>query len=357
MALEKAQIRKTIIQAATSLGRHPPDFGSLAPAPDSSGTATPLAVTSADNPKKRKLMGIIDQTTEAEINMIPDSEVRELFRKYSDLQGGMPQPQEEPSGEQISGVRELLRADSAPYVDFAVFGPYGKRQAKMLRFEAQVFVAGQLVTRQVKGPSNFDAWRSAWRVYQVTMMILEASPPGPLDEYEENIRKLNQELPGSWGMIAAADDMMRSEYWERIRREVEAQVAAGTFRGQWLPKQPWATVLRESASNRAWWDEHVRTPALVANLVGRNQTPNRAQSNPTPRPKAKAKSGLRGDSRADGRHIRYQGTEICFSWNRSSSGCAQGQQCPQKRLHVCEWCLGPHRAVDCTSSKKKASSQ
>eukprot|EP00971_Amphidinium_carterae_P308622 6132899-Amphidinium_carterae.3 len=60
---------------------------------------------------------------------------------------------------------------------------------------------------------------------------------------------------------------------------------------------------------------------------------------------AKPKTGLSKDIRGDGHHIRSGGKELCFTWNRQASGCQSS--CPWGRLHVCEWCLQSHRAVEC----------
>ena len=65
-----------------------------------------------------------------------------LLANFDESNGGLPQPQEEPTGEQLSALAEVLRGDAAPYCDFAVWGPYGRRQARMLRFTAQVWVGG-----------------------------------------------------------------------------------------------------------------------------------------------------------------------------------------------------------------------
>ena len=56
--------------------------------------------------------------------------------------------------------------------------------------------------------------------------------------------------------------------------------------------------------------------------------------------------------RPDGRYLTAEGGgELCYLWNRSSSGC--GETCRQGRQHQCEWCRGPHRAVDDSCPSKK----
>ena len=52
-----------------------------------------------------------------------------------------------------------------------------------------------------------------------------------LDEYEEMIRSLSEKIPSHWGIIARADDVMRSEVWERIRRAIEEQLRRSVYQG------------------------------------------------------------------------------------------------------------------------------
>eukprot|EP00971_Amphidinium_carterae_P323534 6429354-Amphidinium_carterae.1 len=75
-----------------------------------------------------------------------------------------------PTAEQLSCLRVKLQGDAVPYVDFSLFGPYGKRQAKMMKHAAQIFVGGELVAKQMPGPPNFAAWRQCFRVYRVAMI-------------------------------------------------------------------------------------------------------------------------------------------------------------------------------------------
>ena len=105
------------------------------------------------------------------------------------------------------------------------------------------------------------------------MLVLKACKPGPLDEYEETIRHLN-ELYGerSWGVIARADDVMRSEGWERHRRDLEDQLRRGVYKHPHDAATPWASVIRDAARDRDYWQENVKDICL---LTGRHGCPDR----------------------------------------------------------------------------------
>eukprot|EP00971_Amphidinium_carterae_P173892 3446947-Amphidinium_carterae.1 len=72
--------------------------------------------------------------------------------------GGRPHLREEPSAEQLSGLAYLLRRDEAPYTDFAVWTADGRQNSRLMRFQAQVWIGSELVTKMLKGPPNFSAW-------------------------------------------------------------------------------------------------------------------------------------------------------------------------------------------------------
>eukprot|EP00971_Amphidinium_carterae_P299578 5952098-Amphidinium_carterae.1 len=193
--------------SAVQLGRPAPTWGGVALL--YLAAAAPEAIVPAQ--RKRKFSTLIDQT--AEMDVTPDAGSRE------------------PSGEQLSAFKTLLDDDRAPYCDFAIWGPFGRRQGKLLCFQAQVFVYGELHTKMMAGPNTFEAWRPCWRVLRIAMILLQTSLPGPLDEYEERIRKLLQDFLDSWGLIATAQDSMRAEFWGRTGRGIERQLQAGAYPG------------------------------------------------------------------------------------------------------------------------------
>ena len=107
-----------------------------------------------------------------------------------------------------------MASGRAPYTEFAVFGPYGRRYSKLRKFEAQVFVHGELTTRMLRGPASFEAWKACWRVFRSCMLMLRAATPSALDAYKEGIRMLVTLYPGAWGVIQVADETVRGEQWD-----------------------------------------------------------------------------------------------------------------------------------------------
>ena len=193
-----------------------PSFGAPLPAQSLAPGLTTEAKPTTDDPagSKRKFADVLEQGMPGEFYLLPDGDIRWARAAYINITGSEPPEHARPTKEQLSAVASLLRSESAPYCDFAVFGPYGRRQAKARRFEAQTFVDGRLQTRMISGPSNFEAWRAIWLTFRTCLISLEAVPPGVLDSYEEGVRQLSPLHPAHWGVIVRADDTVRAERWE-----------------------------------------------------------------------------------------------------------------------------------------------
>jgi hypothetical protein len=57
--------------------------------------------------------------------------------------------------------KRLVTQDTAPYVDFAIFVPFGQRASKASKFRTYTLTATGYVTKDLPGPANFTQWRTA----------------------------------------------------------------------------------------------------------------------------------------------------------------------------------------------------
>ena len=104
-----------------------------------------------------RLSHIVDPTLNAGLVSLPASDVRQMFAKYLATRGGNPDKSIEPTHDQLSAVKQLLECDVAPYVDFAIFGPYGRRLLEDLTFYAFIPQPdGSWARRQLDGPSSYE---------------------------------------------------------------------------------------------------------------------------------------------------------------------------------------------------------
>ena len=368
LPLERGVIVRALTEGASAIGFQQPDLGQ---------TQKAEAVGA-----KRKMSAVIDQALDSEFVGMTEAGVRDLFNKFDRDQDGLPLAYEEPSAEQLQALKEVIAADRSPYADFAVWGPFGRRQQKLMKYNAMIWLGGELIHKQMTGPGSFLAWRKCWRVFRCAMLLLDACKAGPLDEYEERIRSLSDVYPAYWGVIARADEVMRSEEWERLRRNVESLRARSVYQHTFDTKRPWAAVIRDAARHPIYWNENVKELIAVStssrsstagvaqalNLAvapsgsgaGASSTAQGYQAPPPSFPsggkKGEGKRAKRGNGKqqSNRQSKNAAGVEICFMWNRSVDGCVATGPCPKGRAHQCELCLGPHRATDASCPKKPA---
>jgi hypothetical protein len=219
--------------------------------------------------------------------------------------------------------------------------------------------------------------------------------------YAKKIEKFNETYGAlCWWLITQADQRMRSEQMERIRRRLELEKQTATAAGSTHPLDdtvPWDLCFEEAAGDARYWDEelHAKAVLYITHIKSKHQltdpghgmgTESSARagsaggSHQGEGQHAKRKkqshggrggrgSGHKSDSRSasqapsgsskgygknkgkakqvDGRfRVDASGNEICWSWNKSESGCAE--VCAAGRAHVCEWCRSSkHRSFQC----------
>jgi hypothetical protein len=311
------------------------------PAPSQAPVVTHAPVAVAPPPSmKRKMSDVLDQVdSETTYELLDPTSLGALRLAYIDVCGGPPPDSSLPSSEQMSALKTRLSSGTAPYVDFAVFGPFGKRFAKHRKFDAQVFVDNTLTNRLLHGPSDFAAWTGSWKVFAVAMTSLKAASPATLNLYYDGIRSLVEMFPNYWGVIFQADEKLRCE---RLDRALENHLMAGNS----LEHSTWNILLREMAygspyatpSATHWWTVNVVLPCqsaagmnLVTRLEGSQTMPDFQGTNSRP-------SGTQPIKKT-----------LCSIWN--NGGCAE--ICPYNDRHLCLTCGKGHRELDCHKALSK----
>ena len=87
---------------------------------------------------------------------------------------------------------------------------------------------GTYFSRELPGPSTPQQWEAAWDLFTVAAIMLDIASPMILDRCKKHIKALVTEWADCWHLIALADDKMRAEQWERIRRQIVNEIDGGT---------------------------------------------------------------------------------------------------------------------------------
>ena len=98
---------------------------------------------------KRKFSSILAPGDDREFSVLPPKMQRKLEEVFARKSGGAAREHEEVRGKQLSALAARLAVDEAPYTDFSVWGPYGKRALKAASRRAQIFAGGALTHHQV----------------------------------------------------------------------------------------------------------------------------------------------------------------------------------------------------------------
>jgi len=330
----------------------------------------------------------VDQAQDRDLTNLDGTTVRRMFTDYENKRGGMPQPEHEPTTEQISAVAQLIHADLTPYADFSVFGPQGRRVQKKLMFQAQNFCIDSQTWKKVElpGPSDLPTWWKCWLVYQTTMLLGDWVSAEPLAKYGEFIRNLLEQFgPSVWFIVYQADIRMRSEQFERIRRDLQIGYdrtpIAERAHFPIDPQRPWNAVFTKAVDeaytpSQAFWRREanekcfmflarLRTAAALtddgmANLLGgegkgkgkrtRQRGWGSSAEKASPGGPGKQTQPAKGSpggkaNPPGGKQQNGKGTDTCRKFNE---GTCSGAECPNGYIHKCKICgTYKHGASQC----------
>ena len=234
-------------------------------------------------------------------------------------------------------------------MDMGVWGPYGERLARQMKFTSQVLKDGQWKSVELPGASSITAWEESWRIFRTAAIMLNLASSAVLDRYASEFKQRVAEYPDCWHIAAQADVRCRSEWWTaELRRQEEFHQAHPGW-SNFSQLQPWNGVIKSAASCAEFWHREFEKPALLYKMNG--PKPMRAVPDP-PAPVGFRPGGSSNERRGydpkrrDGRFFKsVGGVNICYDWARCEDGCSE--VCPKGMAHICEWCRQPHRTIHC----------
>ena len=242
--------------------------GGGAPDPSAGGSPT----------KKVKMSAAVDQLDETEVELLTTADIDAAYINFREAVGAEPMPDADPTVEQITAmVTKVLKRKEAPYADFSVLTPYGRRtqkQAKARNFLLQA--DGTWKTVEIPGPPTYSAWAACWKIYRTVLLTIK-HPANPvahrpaehvltvaaLEEYFNRIAELNEEFPEAWHLVMQAEDRCRGEQFDRYHRELIRAKNEGRLpiNLDFDPFRPWVGVFQYAARCQEYWDRTVVRPA------------------------------------------------------------------------------------------------
>ena len=368
------------------------------------GARVPATGSASVKERVLKMSSLVDQMDESELLPPEVEQVNRWHGKYILAMGALPEECEEPSSAQLAALDKRVRSGQPPYVDFAVWLPYGRRSEKSHKFRVYVPLGnGEIQVREQPGPANFQAWMASWRVFKAAAIMLDVITLASLSRYEKAIERLVLQWPACWGLIGAAEDKARSERWMRLQRRTIADRDSGRpTPPDWTETKPWSALMVTLATDLEFWTEQVHIPATAWMANGQRGAPRvaaeeailhhlpiggmdsdaggkddhgagdrRKQANRDKRAAKKRRwaeereelaklrkgagshQGGPGKGSGKGKSKDQTGEALCYSWAGKFGPCAGvpvGGKClcTVKRVHKCRKCLSPaHQDADC----------
>ena len=163
----------------------------------------------------------MDPTDDSEFSPAARSQAETWFRHYRIVALGTPEEDGEPTAEQLQALHVKVQIlHSARHEGLTIGGPFNKKVARIR--EVVVWLPqpdGTYLKKDIPRPANFAAWSTSGQD-----MMTECT----WTRYRKRIERLPPRWPEVWYVIALADDKMRAEGSERIRRHIESSIANGS---------------------------------------------------------------------------------------------------------------------------------
>ena len=330
-----------------------------------------IAVTTAPKGRCIKLSTIVDQANDLEIEPLAVADVEAAYAAYRAKMGDTPRPEEDLTPEQLGGLKALFASGAPPYVDLAVWGPFGRRIQKKLKLTGLVMTSGgTLQQAQLFGPPSVEEWQAGFAIFRTGAIMLEEISPATLGLWVKVITGYAARYgPEVWALVYQTDVRARLEHMERVRRigasaRAQAVDAGGTH--AFNPNHPWEWVFRQTAEDSQFWRRELEEPALLIKTrvdklsssidddapLGRSHRPmsSRPAAVADVPPRKKQKSGPVKE-RLDRVHItdadgyfthNRRGIPLCSAFQKGEcASSSAGGGCPKDsgRAHQCSKCL------------------
>jgi len=350
----------------------------LAQAQASVQPSSVVAAPVSTNDSNIQLDQVIDQGSHESCAALKSTDVDAAYDRWFKRMGDNPDPECEPSLEQLSTLHHLVQVrQGVPYADFSIFCPHALRLARKLKFVGMMLGPdGTLFRGEINGPQDVQQWEACFNVFKTAAVMLDIMVPSTLDAYCTCIRNYAKRYGDTcWPIIYQADTRARKELAARIRRkgqrEYEAVQAVAASAGgtgavthEFDPSTPWKYVWKQLPLDFAFWRHELEDPCvlLIAKVVSPAATVDgSAITGESPAPSGQP--SLVGDQRAAKRQKRgggnpppaqrlyNTGADGKWSTNRSGKplcpdyqmGTCHGNYCSKNSAHVhqCAICLAP----------------
>ena len=131
---------------------------------------------------------VVDQRYSETITFVNDEEWLKARAQYKREMHVDPPEHCDYTHEQLSAMLHVLKSHRGPYVDFAVFGPFGARRLKRHAMTGMLFNAGGLFHKvELYVPPSIEEWLECWNVLCALLIAVNAISRPVLKAYKAHM--------------------------------------------------------------------------------------------------------------------------------------------------------------------------
>ena len=125
---------------------------------------------------------------EVEVPMLPEEKLKDLRAACEVKFGDAPTENSEVTDAQLIVPKYLVDPGLPPYADFSVWGPFGARQERRMKFKARLLDNhGHWIQVEILGPCSIEAWQNSFKVYSVAAIMCSIATLATLQRHESRV--------------------------------------------------------------------------------------------------------------------------------------------------------------------------
>ena len=185
--------------------------------------------------RKVKVNLVLDQVEEMMIPLVGLTGTELWRQNFITLKGAPPDEEESATDEQLTALNHRVLSGLAPYADFGVFGPFGRKLMRASKFRAWFpGPDGEYYAKERPGPSCWAQWDLCWGVLTTALLSLQVVSAAALERYARTVRRLSTEC---WRTTSAGSSTWSPSNGRSSRRRPSGgrSRSAGIARGPGRP--------------------------------------------------------------------------------------------------------------------------
>ena len=178
---------------------------------------------------------------------------------------------EEPPTDQRPSRAQFTAIKALSYADLGLLGPNDLRTARTNRWTSTIVTNGTPTWKEIRGPSDPDAYTACWNILQTGWTMANAIWPPRMQKYHDMVRECCRRLPSTYALAYQQCDRYRKEIVPEIYRKeikkhehkikLDVDPMAAEIESTLDPDAPWSDIywcMVNAMEWQIWWDDNFK---------------------------------------------------------------------------------------------------